>query len=88
MLFVLAVRDVSNTDKTDRLRELHTAVKERKIPSLLVITKVEIADKRLLNSSGTIKVLTASGGANNTAVERPRDMSSLYRSKRVRVAPE
>jgi hypothetical protein len=85
---VLAQEEVSNKDTTDRLKVLYAAVKQRNIPSILVITKIETADKELLNSSGTIKVKTASGGANSTAVRRLRDMSNLYRSARVRVALE
>ncbi len=85
---VLAQAEVSDKDTTDRLKNLYAAVKQRNIPSLLVITKIETADKQLLNSSGTIKVKTASGGANSTAERRPRDMRNLYRSARVRVALE
>jgi hypothetical protein len=83
---VLAQGEVSDKDTTDRLKVLYAAVKQRNIPSLLVITKIETADKQLLNAS--IKVKTASGGANGTAVARPRDMGNLYRSAKVRVALE
>ena len=85
VLFVLAQGEVSNEEKTDRLKALYTAVKDRNIPSLLVITKIETADKPLLNSSGTITEKPASGGksAKSAAVERQKDMGNLFRSAKV-----
>lgn len=84
---VLAQPEVSNPEKTERLKALHMAVKARNIPSLLVITKVEKADKRLLSASGNIKVKPNSSGAKasqSPPTERPRDMRNLYRSDKAR----
>ena len=80
---VLAQGEVSNPEKTDRLKTLYTAVKQRNIPSVLVITKIETADKPLLNESGTIKEKVGS-----RKVERPRDMGNLYRSAKASCALE
>lgn len=83
---VVAQGEVSNEEKMGRLKALHTAVKQREIPSLLVITKIETADKPLLNSSGTIKEKPASGSsgsAQRVGTERPRDVRNVYRSAKV-----
>ena len=84
---VLAQGEVSNPEKTDRLKALYTAVKQRNIPSMLVITKIETADKPLLNSSGTMREKGGPGQAKSTAVERPRDMGNLYRSAKAPPSP-
>ena len=60
MLFAVAQGEISNKEKMACLKQLHMAVKQRNIPSLLVITKIETADKLLLNSSGTITETPAS----------------------------
>lgn len=93
---VVAQGEVSNEEKMGRLKQLYNAVKQRKIPSLLVVTKIETADKPLLNSSGSIKEKPTRGAVTaqapssllHAATERPKDVSNIYRSAKVRSSGE